>query len=100
MLKKTVTEQQLRLFSGAEDFMSKRASKKYLGPKVWHNQFFKMVTPKIDEEIFRVLFPEGKKQGRLTASFRILVAMSIVKEEFGCSNKDMLEKCGYDMLPR
>ena len=100
MFRKTVTERQMSLFSGAEDFMSKRASKKYLDPKAWHNQFFRMVTSKIDEEIFKVLFPEGKKQGRPTASIRILVAMSILKEGFGCSDEDMFEKCDYDMLTR
>ncbi len=69
MFKKTAVERQLSLFSGAEDFMGKRASKKYLDPKAWHNQFFKMVTSRIDEEIFRVLFSEGKKHGRPVASY-------------------------------
>ena len=32
------------------------------------------------------MFPEGKKSGRTNASIRILVAMSVLKEGFGCSD--------------
>ena len=55
---------------------------------------------KIDEEIFKPLFPEGKKSGRPNASIRILVAMSVLKEGFGCSDEDLFEKCEFDLLTR
>ena len=58
------------------------------------------MTTKIDEEIFRPLFPEGKKSGRPNASIRILVAMSVLKEGFGCSDEDLFEKCEFDLLTR
>ena len=60
--------------------LGSRASKKYSDPNAWHNQFYSLVTTKIDEEIFKPLFPEGKKSGRPNASIRILVAMSVLKE--------------------
>ncbi len=33
--------------------LGNRASKKYSDPNAWHNQFYNLVTTKIDEEIFR-----------------------------------------------
>ena len=30
-------------------------------PHAWHNQFYSLVTTKIDEALFKPLFPEGKK---------------------------------------
>ena len=80
--------------------MGSRASKKYSDPNAWHNQFYSLVTTKIDEEIFKPLFPEGKKSGRPNASIRILVAMSVLKEGFGCSDEDLFEKCEFDLLTR
>lgn len=77
-----------------------RAKKKYLDPKSWHNQFFTQVTSRIDEGIFQVLFPEGKKSGRPVAPIRVLAAMSVLKEGFGCSDGDLFERCEYDMLTR
>lgn len=71
-----------------------------LTPNAWHNQFYSLVTTKIDEEIFKPLFPEGKKSGRPNASIRILVAMSVLKEGFGCSDEDLFEKCEFDLLTR
>ena len=59
-----------------------------------------MYTSKIDEERFRVLFPEGKKSGRPTASIRVLVSMSWLKEGFGCSDEELFEKCEFDLLTR
>ncbi len=38
--------------------------------------------------------------GAPTASVRRLVAMSILKEGFGCSDEDLMEKCDYDLLTR
>lgn len=46
--------------------LGSRASKKYSDPNEWHNQFYSLVTTKIDEEIFKPLFRGGKKSGRHT----------------------------------
>jgi hypothetical protein len=80
--------------------LGSRASKKYSDPNAWHNQFYSLVTTKIDEEIFKPLFPEGKKSGRPNASIRVLVGMSILKEGYGCSDEDLFEKCEFDLLTR
>lgn len=50
-----------------------------------------LVTTKIDEEIFKSLFPEGNRSDRPNDSIRILVGMSVLKEGFGCSNEELFE---------
>ncbi len=100
MFKKTDPNPQLDIFTAPSMQLGNRASKKCSDPNAWHNQFYNLVTTKIDEEIFKPLFPEGKKSGRPNASIRILVAMSVLKEGFGCSDEDLFEKCEFDLLTR
>ena len=100
MFRKTDPHEQLDLFTCPSSMMGKRAAKRYAYPSSWHNQFFSLVTSRIDEEPFRVLFPEGAKDGRPNASIRVLVAMSVLKEGFGCSDETLFERCEFDMLVR
>lgn len=99
MFKKSQTNPQLNLFGDPSLQMGKRASKKYTDPKAWHNQFFSIITSKIDEDVFKPLFKEGN-MGAPNASVRILVAMSILKEGSGRSDEDLFEKCEFDLLTR
>ena len=62
MFKKTDPNPQLDIFTAPSMQLGSRASKKYSDPNAWHNQFYSLVTTKIDEEIFKPLFP-GKMQG-------------------------------------
>ena len=99
MFRKTASAPQLDLFTAPGNILPRRAQKKYTDEKAWHNQFFKLVTSRIDEESFRPLF-EATPMGAPNASVRILVAMSILKEGFGCSDEDLFEKCEFDLLAR
>lgn len=99
MFKKTSPEKQLDLFASPSEQMCKRARQKYEDEKQWHNQFFKLVTTQVKEEIFKPLFKDGN-MGAPTASVRILVAMSILKEGLGCSDEQLFEKCDFDLLTR
>ena len=99
MFRETDIDTQMSLFDNPADLMGKRAAKKYEDPKAWFNQFFGLVTSQIDESVFKPLFKEGN-MGAPTASIRRLVAMSILKEGFGCSDEDLMEKCDYDLLTR
>ena len=99
MFRKTESTPQLDLFTAPGNILPRRAQKKYTDEKAWHNQFFKLVTSRIDEESFRPLF-EATTMGAPNASVRILVAMSILKEGFGCSDEDLFEKCEFDLLAR
>ena len=93
MFKKTNPNPQMDMFSSPVMLLNVRASKKYSDPKEWHNQFYRFYTSKVDESLFKVLFPEGKKSGRPTASIRVIVCMSWLKEGFGCSDEELFEKC-------
>lgn len=99
MFKKTDITPQLDMFEEPSLQMGNRASKKYSDPKSWHNRFYHIITSKIDEEIFKPLFKEGR-MGAPNSSIRVLVAMSILKEGFGCSDEDLFEKCEFDLLTR
>lgn len=99
MFKKSSTTSQMDLFSSPEMFLGKRANKTYSDPKGWHNVFFAEVTSRIDEEMFSVLYKDGN-MGAPTASVRILVAMSILKEGFGCSDEVLFERVEFDLLVR
>ena len=83
MFRASETEPQMSLFDNPSDMMCKRAAKKYEDPKAWQNQFYRMVTSEIDESLFQPLFKEGR-MGAPNASIRRLVAMSVLKEGFGC----------------
>lgn len=99
MFKKTDNTSQMNLFTSPESFLGKRALKSYSDKKAWHNQFFELVTSRIDESIFSVLY-KGGNMGAPTASVRVLVAMSILKEGFGCSDENLFEKVEFDLLVR
>ncbi len=61
------------------------------------------MTSNIDEEIFRRLFAEereDKKDGRPNAGSRVLIAMSILKEDSGCNEEALFENCCFNMLYR
>ena len=98
MFKKTERNPQLDMFASPVMQLCNRASKKYTDPKAWQNMFFRLVTSKVDESPFEVLFPVGKKSGRPNASIQVLVAMSALKEGFGCSDEELFEKCDFDIL--
>ena len=100
MFRKTDPNPQLDIFAAPSMQLGSRASKKDSAPNSWHNQFYSLVTTKIDEKIFKPLFPEGKKSGRPNASIRVLVVMSGLKEGLGCSDEDLFEKCEFDILKR
>lgn len=100
MFKKTATNPQLDMFASPVMQLCNRASRKYTDPNAWHNMFYRLYTCKVDEELFKCLFPEGKKSGRPTASIRVLVCMSWLKEGFGCSDEELFEKIEFDLLVR
>lgn len=52
MFKKTNPNPQLNMFTAPSVQLGSYASKKYSDPNTWHNQFYSLVTTKIDEEIF------------------------------------------------
>ncbi|SEA12944.1 Transposase domain [Porphyromonadaceae bacterium KH3R12] len=101
MFRKTDSTPQLDMFENVSNHLSKRGAKKYDDPQGWHNQFYNLVTSKIDEDVFSPLFTSGSgRTGAPNASVRQLVALSILKEGYGCSDESLFEKCEFDLLTR
>ena len=96
MFKKTPANPQFDLFSTPSTQPGKREAKKYDDPHGWHNPFYANVTSKIDETIFSPLFKQGN-MGAPNASIRVIIAMSVIKEGFGCSDEALFEKCRFDL---
>lgn len=74
MFKKTKSPEST-LFESPSNLLRGRALKKYDDPKAWHNQFYELVTPNIDEDKFKPLFKSGN-MGRCNASISQLVAIN------------------------
>lgn len=63
MFKKTDPNPQLDMFTAPVMQLGNRASRKYSDPNAWHNQFYSLVTTKIDEEIFKPSPNRGQESG-------------------------------------
>ena len=50
MFKKTDPNPQLDIFTAPSMLLGSRALEKYSDPNAWHNQFYSLVTTKIDED--------------------------------------------------
>ena len=94
MFRKSTINKQLDMFSSPAQMMGKRESNQYDDPNAWHNRFYREVTSKVDEDIFKPLFSDGKangKDGRPNAPIRIIFAMRVLKEGCGCSDESLYE---------
>ncbi|MDD7692727.1 MAG: hypothetical protein PT953_08605 [Prevotella sp.] len=81
MFRKTDTNPQLDLFTAPGNILPKRTQKKYTDEKAGHYWFFKLITSQINEDAFKLLFEETKMGGN-NVSIRMLVATSILKEDW------------------
>lgn len=103
MFKKSPNTKQYGLFNSLSDMMCDRESRLYDDEAGWHSKFCMEVTSSVDEDVFKVLFTEGredKKDGRPNAALRILIGMFILKEGSGCSDEQLYEQCRYNLLYR
>lgn len=101
MFKKSPKTKQFDMFSSPSRLLCEREGRLYDDP--WHNTFYRDVTSKIDEEIFKPLYTTEKddnRVGRPNVPIRILVAMIILKEGVGCSDKQLYEHCRFNLLYR
>ena len=53
MFRKSTINKQLDMFSSPAQMMGKRESNQYDDPNAWHNKFYREVTSKVDEDIFK-----------------------------------------------
>ena len=99
MFKTSSANPELNLFTDPASLLNKREKKRYDSELEWHSQFFRNVTSKIDEGVFRPLYTK-KHFGCPTKHIRQLVAMNILKEGAGCSDEQLFENCRYNLLWR
>jgi hypothetical protein len=65
----------------------------------WHNQFQTHVVMRVNEELFAPLYSKDN-MGAPNSSIKILIGMMCLKEAFGCSDKQLFERCNFDLLIR
>lgn len=61
MFKKSPKTKQFNLFSSPSGLMCERESRMYDDESAWHNKFYKEVTSKVDEDIFKPLYTTGER---------------------------------------
>ncbi len=98
MFKKTIIEKQLGLHSSVTQHIEKSSYKIFSDSTSWFNVFFDQITSKIDETIFTSLF--DKTKGAPNSSIRTLIAMMIIKDGQGWSDKELFEQCRFNLTVR
>ena len=98
MFRKTNPNKQISMLSGVNQHLMGVSSTKFADPASWHNTFYKEVVSRIDENIFSVLFSNGK--GSPNASIKTLIGMMILKEGQGYSDEKLYENCRFNLLTR
>jgi hypothetical protein len=89
---------QADMFKDTRLEMGKRTKEIFDSVKGWHNRFREVVTTRVEEDIFHVLYSEGT--GAPNAPMRILVAMMALKEGLGISDEQLYEQCRFNTLVR
>jgi hypothetical protein len=78
--------------------MGRRTKELFDNADGWHHRFRHEVTNRVQEEIFKPLYSDGK--GAPNAPIRILVAMMALKEGQGISDELLYEQCRFNALVR
>ena len=89
---------QINLFSSSSSLLSGKSLNIYDDKEGWHNKFREVVTMRIDESLFKPLFCDNN--GTPNASLRVMLAMMILKEAEGLSDRKIFENSRFNMLTR
>ncbi len=95
MFKESRTSIEQNLFSSTNQVIGSKKLRRLNDKAAWFNVFYREVTSRIDEQIFRPLYADGK--GRPNASIRMLVAMIILKEGQDWTDEQLYNACGFDL---
>jgi len=96
MFKQSTTDRQLDLLSNFDNTLDEARRDILNDPDEWHNLFFKYITSAIDEGPYAILYHQN--MGRPNAPIRILVAMLILKEGFGWSDKALYQGLYFNLM--
>jgi hypothetical protein len=83
------------LFTGFSQILGEGKIKRLEDKRSWDNIFREQVTFAIEERVFSDLY--SHEQGRPSAAIRILVAMLILKEGFGWSDRELYDECRFNI---
>ncbi len=98
MFQKSSNSKQLDIFSSSYSVLPEKISSQLSAKDKWHNIFREVVTHKIDEQLFSVLYSDG--QGAPNSSIGVMVAMMVLKEGEGISDAKLFENCHFNLLFR
>lgn len=79
---------------GVKNILPENLQKMYNGS--WSKSFYENVFTKINEDVFSVLF--SQKYSRPNTPVNIYVSLEILKENFGLSDEDLLERFHFDNM--
>jgi hypothetical protein len=94
MFKKSRPYQEPELFNSISSRIGDRKLKILEDSEEWHNVFFREITSRIDENLFRVLYSDI---GRPNAAIRQLVGMVILKEGHNWSDEQLFDECLFNL---
>lgn len=95
MFKKTEAHQS-DLFASMTSYLGGRRQSKMQDSNAWHNVFTRQFLAKIDEEPYSALY--DNENGRPNASIRTLIAMMVLKEGNGWTDRQLFEQCDFNVL--
>ncbi len=96
MFKRTIPNS-IDMFASPSNLLTPRAMRVWDDPQAWHNQFYDLVTARIDERLFKPLYASN---GAPSASVRTMVAMLVMKQVLGCSDEELWQRCMFDLQVR
>ncbi len=80
------------------NYLENSSTKVYTDENYWHNQFYKEIVLRIDENLFSRFYSDG--MGASNASIKVLTGMMLMKEAFGWSDSQLYEQCQFNLLVR
>ena len=98
MYKESEKIKQADIWNDLSAGMGKRTKEIFEDKEGWHHRFRKEVTNRVNEDIFKPLYSDGK--GAPNAPIRILVAMMAIKEGLGISDELLYEQARFNTLIR
>jgi ribosomal 50S subunit-associated protein YjgA (DUF615 family) len=87
--------QQGHLFKDISQQLSSRKQKLLDDSSSWHNVFYREVVSRVDEDIFSVLYDNGKD--RPNAPVKVLLGMVVLKEGQGWSDAQLFDQCRFNL---
>ena len=100
MFRNTAKTAQFNIFTSPVTLFSGNALKFYEDKTTWDNIFREQITMRINERSFSPLYCTNTNNVTPNAPVCVLIAMMILKEAEGLSDRKLFENCCFNMLTR